>query len=564
MKQSIYILLLPALLVLGGCEKLDRELITNITEKQITQSFQYTSYRAASLYTDLPEGFLYIDRAMMASATDEAEHFSETSAIQKFNNGSINSYDNPDNAWVKYYRAIRKANLFLASADSINLDTYKLDPNPSSQSIYQTRMSDIKRWKYEARFLRAFYYFELVKRYGGVPLFTSVLPATGSYADVKRNTLKECIQFISDECDSAAGGLLLTYAQVDLGRATKGAALALKSRTLLYAASELFSNPSWAAGYAHPELISLTGDRTARWTAAADAAKAVIDLAGTGYTLNGNYRSLFNGFNIPEIISTFRNGASNQFEKANYSPGFDLGETGTMPSQNLVDAYEMTDGSKFDWSNPTHAANPYANRDPRLTMSIITNASMYKNRKMEIWAGGRDGKGLERATRTGYYLKKYLSEFSDITVNATSIHSWILLRLPEMYLNYAEALNEYDPGNGDIKKYVDMVRARAGVNMPGIPGGLSQDDMRERIRNERRVEFAFEDHRSWDVRRWLQGPAYLGSPLRGVDIKENPDGSFLYTPIVVEQRVFQPKMYLYPIPQGEINITKGLVQNPLW
>ncbi|CAL1516337.1 RagB/SusD family nutrient uptake outer membrane protein [Chitinophaga sp. MM2321] len=566
MKNNIFIFPFIALILLSvsACEKLDREVLTNKSEKQITSSYQQTGYRQASLYTDLPEGFLYIDRAMMASATDEAEHTNETAAIQKFNNGSWNAFDNPDNAWSRYYKAIRKVNQFLVSSDSIDLEVYRLDPSPSQQSVYNTRIAEIRRWKYEARFLRAFFYSELIKRYGGVPIFTEALSLTDDFKSIKRNTLADCIKFVTDECDSAAAALPVVYADIDLGRATKGAALALKSRVLLYAASDLFNTPSWAGGYGHPELISLTGDRQARWQAAAAAAKAVIDLAGSSYWLHYDYRSIFNNYNIPEIILTRRNGGSNEFEKANYPIGFDLGESGTTPSQNLVDAYEMKDGTPFNWENPVQAANPYANRDPRLDLNIITNNTWYKSRGVEIWAGGQDGKGIANATKTGYYLKKYLSEYTNILLNNTSVHSWILIRLPEMYLNYAEALNEYSPGNADIKTYVDMVRSRPGIDMPGVPSNLSQAAMRERIRNERRVEFAFEDHRSWDVRRWMQGPAYLGVPLRGVDITKNTDGSFKYVPIVVENRVFDPKMYLYPIPQGELTISTELVQNPLW
>lgn len=564
MKHNILISGAMALFLLSGCEKLDREVITNITEKQVTESYQYTGYRQAALYTELPEGFLQVDRAMMASATDEAEYTQENANIQKFNNGSWNTYDNPDNAWGKYYKSIRKVNQFLASSDSINLDTYRLSDDPSDQQIYQSRSAEIIRWKLEARFLRAFFYFELVKRYGGVPIFTSELNVQDDFANVERNTLEECIQFIVKECDEAAVGLPPKYGDADLGRATKGAALALKSRVLLYAASDLFSDPSWAGGYGKPELISLTGNRRDRWEAAANAAKAVLDIAEAGYWVHWEYRPLFNTYNSPEIILTRRNGPSNEFEKANFPIGFDLGESGNTPSQNLVDAYEMTDGTPFNWNNPAHAADPYANRDPRLGFSVITNNTWFNSRNVELWAGGRDGKGIALASKTGYYLKKYLSEHTDLLQNRTSVHSWILIRTAEIFLNYAEALNEYDPGNPDIATYVNYVRRRSTVGMPALPAGLTQAQMREKIRNERRVEFAFEDHRTWDVRRWMQGPQYFGTPLRGVNITRNADGTFKYEPTIVEQRVFEPKMYLYPIPQGELFISPKLVQNPLW
>ncbi|MRG45197.1 RagB/SusD family nutrient uptake outer membrane protein [Chitinophaga sp. SYP-B3965] len=565
MKHNTLIFGVMALFLLSACEKLDREVITGTTEKQVTESYQYAGYRQASLYTDLPEGFLQVDRAMMASANDEAEFTNENANVQKFNNGSWNAYDNPDNAWGKYYKAIRKANQFLVSIDSLNLDTYRLSSLPSDQIIYQQRIVEITRWKLEARFLRAYFYFELVKRYGGVPIFTSAMGVEEDFSNVQRNTLEECINFIVKECDSTAVGLPAKSADADLGRATKGAALGLKSRVLLYAASDLFNDPTWAGGYDKPELISLpAGNRTQRWKDAANAAKAVLDIAGAGYWVHWEYAPLFNTFNSPEIILTRRNGPSNDFEKANFPIGYDLGQSGNTPSQNLVDAYEMNDGTPFDWNNPVHAANPYANRDPRLGLSITTNNAWFNSRSVELWAGGRDGKGIPQASKTGYYLKKYLSEYTDLLQNRTSVHSWLLIRTAEIFLNYAEALNECEPGNPDIRNYIGYVRGRTTIGMPNIPAGLSQPAMRERIRNERRVEFAFEDHRTWDVRRWLQGPQYFGTPLRGVDITRNPNGSFTYVPTIVEQRVFEPKMYLYPIPQGDLFISPKIAQNPLW
>ena len=211
-------------------------------------------------------------------------------------------------------------------------------------------------------------------------------------------------------------------------------------------------------------------------------------------------------------------------------------------------------------------ANPYANRDPRLDYTVVTNNATFgtPSRKVESWTGGQDGKPITFATNTGYYLWKYQIESLNLNAGNTGVHSWIIFRLPEMYLNYAEALNEYSPGHPDIKKYVDLVRARTGVAMPGLPAGLNQADMRERIRNERRVEFAFEDHRFWDVRRWMQAPTYFATPLRGMNIDKNANGTFTYTPITVEPRVFDAKMYLYPIPLSEISVAKGIVQNPLW
>ena len=576
MKKYIYVLIVFAIGAFSACQKLDREFVTTIGQKEIEQSFGNVQSLLNAIYSDIPDGTLYIGgAAMMASATDEAEFTSETNSIQSFNSGSWNAINNPDLVWGNYYRGIRKVNQFLVSTGKINLDPWKLDPSPSAQAVYNTNLASIRRWTYEARFLRAYFYFELVKRYGGVPIINNALSVEDDFSSIQRSSLNECLQFITAECDSAAAKLPLNASTApyvvanDLGRVTRLTALALKSRVLLYAASDLFNNPTWAGGYANPALISLpAGDRTARWKAASDAAKAVID-AGALPTL-GAYKSLFNTFNNAEIIFTRSNAASNQFERNNSPIGFNLGQSGNTPSQDLVDAYEVrvsaTSAVKFNWNDPIMAANPYANRDPRLGLTIAVNNSSFGTpaRNLQIFTGGLDAKPIINATKTGYYLRKYQIESLNLLNNNTGVHSWIIFRYPEIYLNYAEALNEWSPGNADIKKYVDIVRTRTGITMPPMPTGMSQAETRERIRNEKRIEFAFEDHRFWDVRRWMQGSEFFGKPLTGVEITRNSDNTFKYKPTKVEDRTFSPKMYLYPIPQSELNIAKGLVQNPLW
>jgi len=572
MKKGLIILEIILIFFLFGCNELDQEIITSLNYDQVTKSYDFTNLRCKGVYWGLKNGFLYLDnQAMMASATDEADFSIERNSVYKFNVGSWNAYDNPDNIWSSCFQGIRRANMFLASSDSVDLDLYKYDPAPAKQLVYQSRLADIKTWKYEVRFLRAFYYFELLKRYGGVPIFTSTVNMDTDISKIKRNTLAQCVQFVSDECDSAASVLPEKYPlDADLGRATKGAALALKSRLLLYAASDLFNSPGlWASNYENIELISVTGDRKIKWELAAIAAKNVIDLANSGYALS-TYASLFGStnYNNSEVIFRRAYGNVNDFEKINTPVGYDLGQGGTNPSQNLVDEYEVivnsTTSVPFDWTNPAHAANPYTNRDPRLTMTILTNGTVIKSRAIETWYGGLDGKPTDRATKTGYYLKKYNDTSLDLVQGKTSFHTWVIFRLAEMYLNYAEALNEADPGNTDIKKYVDLVRKRSGVNMPALPTGLSQSQMRDAIRHERRIEFAFEDHRFWDVRRWMLGETYFNTPLKGIEITKTTTGGFIYNVIDVEKRVFEPKMYLYPIPQSELYVAKGLIQNPLW
>ena len=568
MKNYKLLILLIAVTFWGCAKYLERDIITNLREDLVNKSYDFTRNRVSAIYNMLPQGFTEIDGAMLASATDEAEHTNETSNIQKFNTGAWNIYDNPDGVWYRSYQAIRMVNVFLNTSDSVNLDAYRLNPEASQQLIYQNRLAEIKRWKYEVRFIRAFFYSELIKRYGGVPIITELYSLNDDPSTQRRNTLAESIKYVVDECDSAAANLPVTYTIDDLGRVTKGAALALKSRMLLYAASDLFNNTSWASGYASPELVSMpSGDRSVRWKAAADAAKAVIDLGGSGYALHSGYAALFRTFNSPEIIFTRRAGTSNNFERASFPVGYE-GQSGTTPSQNLVDAYEVKVSSsvsaQFDWNNASHAANPYANRDPRLGFTVLLNNTTFKGRAVESFIGGLDGMGNVNATRTGYYLRKYVDESINLLTGTTSVHSWIFIRLAEVYLNYGEALNEYNPGHADIKTYVDRIRTRSGVAMPALPAGLSQSQMRDRIRNERRVELAFEGHRAFDARRWMIGSESLGATLRGVRIERGSTGSFSYAPFNVEPRAFEPKMYLYPIPQQELLKAEGLVQNPIW
>ena len=558
------------LLLVNACDSiLDREVVLSLTEDDVLTLYNNTQSRAVAIYNYLPSGFRCVDGAMMASASDEAEYTLETSSIQMFNVGSWNAKNNPDGgSWWNNFRGIYLVNHFLANSDNLDLETYRLNPDDIGHEQYQNRLDNIKRWKYEVRFLRAYFYFELIKRYGGVPVITRPVEIGDSFP---RNTLDSCVNFIVKECDDIAWGLPVKYTeQENLGRATRGAVLALKSRVLLYAASDLFNSPEkWASGYANKDLISVKPiDRKERWKRAADAAKNVIDLTDAGYALSNNYQGVFRSYTDAEIILARRDGASNDFEKANYPVGYDLGNSGNTPSLNLLDDYEMLDGTAFDWNNKNHAANPYRGRDPRLAFTILSNMTKFNGRPVECWTGGRDGKGVPRATKTGQYLLKYIDPELNLLEGRTSVHTWVLIRLAEVYLNYIEALNEYQPAHSDIKIYYNKIRQREGIKMPELPDGLDQDAVRQKIRHERRIELAFEDHRLWDARRWMiaadneKGKGVLNIPLRGLEIL-NRGGVPSYTPIEIEKRNFEPKMYLYPIPQGDLDIA-GWSQNPLW
>ena len=558
------------LLLVNACDSiLDREVVLSLTEDDVLTLYNNTQSRAVAIYNYLPSGFRCVDGAMMASASDEAEYTLETSSIQMFNVGSWNAKNNPDGgSWWNNFRGIYLVNHFLANSDNLDLEMYRLNPDDIGHEQYQNRLDNIKRWKYEVRFLRAYFYFELIKRYGGVPVITRPVEIGDSFP---RNTLDSCVNFIVKECDDIAWGLPVKYTeQENLGRATRGAVLALKSRVLLYAASDLFNSPEkWASGYANKDLISVKPiDRKERWKRAADAAKNVIDLTDAGYALSNNYQGVFRSYTDAEIILARRDGASNDFEKANYPVGYDLGNSGNTPSLNLLDDYEMLDGTAFDWNNKNHAANPYRGRDPRLAFTILSNMTKFNGRPVECWTGGRDGKGVPRATKTGQYLLKYIDPELNLLEGRTSVHTWVLIRLAEVYLNYIEALNEYQPAHSDIKIYYNKIRKREGIKMPELPDGLDQDAVRQKIRHERRIELAFEDHRLWDARRWMiaadneKGKGVLNIPLRGLEIL-NRGGVPSYTPIEIEKRNFEPKMYLYPIPQGDLDIA-GWSQNPLW
>lgn len=534
---------------------LDREEDSFIDKTATFDSYNRTKQYLTYAYTLLPDGLNRFSReAMLASATDDAEFAIESAEIQQFNNGSWNALNNPDDVWNRYYSGISKCCTLLENTDHVNLDISRLDPD--KQVEYANSLKDIRMWRAEARFLRAYFHFELLKRYGPIPIVTSTLSINGNYENTPRPTMKEVVDFIAKECDIAADTLELTpWRNVNdaFGRATKGAALALKSRLLLYAASPLYVDFGDTNEANKPTDVAL-------WKSAADAAKAVIDL--NQYELASSYADLFkNDFQNKEYIFVRRYAANSDFEKSNFPVSFG-GQGGTNPSQNLVDDYEMLDGTPFDWNDPAKAAQPFENRDARLGGTILMNMAPFKGKKVATYPEGADASPNPNATKTGYYLRKFLNEDVNIqTGGSSSGHVVPLFRLAEIYLNYAEALNECDPTNPDIALYLNKVRNRA--SLPNV-SALSQEQMRAVIQHERRVELAFEEHRSWDVRRWKIASSTLGAPLMGVQIERKPLGGYTYMPVKVEQRVFQPKMYWYPIPQSEVLKLKQWKQNKGW
>lgn len=535
---------------------LDREEDSFIDKTATFDSYNRTKQYLTYAYSLLPEGLnRFSGDALLGAATDDACFAIESSNIQQFNNGSWNALSNPDNVWDRYFAGIAKCCTLLENSNHVNLDISRLDP--AKRVEYENNLKDIRMWRAEAHFLRAYFNFELLKRYGPIPIIKSTLDINKDYSDTPRPTMKEVVEFIANDCDMAADSLELTpWRNMNdaFGRATKGAALALKSRLLLYAASPLYVD------FGDIDEANKPSDATL-WKAAADAAKAVIDL--NQYELAPAYDDLFkNDFQNKEYIFVRRYPSNSDFEKSNFPISYG-GKGGTNPSQNLIDDYEMLDGTAFDWSDPVKAAHPFENRDERLLATVLMNGVLFKGKRIATYPGGADAMPNPNATKTGYYLRKFLNENVNIqTGGGSDGHVVPLFRLAEIYLNYAEALNEYDPTNPDIAVYLNKIRER--VSLPDVPSGLTQEQMRTLIHHERRVELAFEEHRFWDVRRWKVASSTLGAPVKGVKITQDDAGNFTYSPVQVEQRVFQPKMYWYPIPQSEVLKLHHWEQNKGW
>ena len=555
-KLMIFVLMIP---VFWSCEFLDYNESAQYEKDKIFYYMDRTKQVLSNIYGYLPTDYSSVGGAMRSSATDDAVDVWDISDIQKFGDGSWNAVVTLDNVWNNMYAAIRTANVFLAEAPGLTF----------SETVYNVGYADAmkayKLYPYEARFLRAFYYAELIKRYGDVPLDTTVINQEEANT-IKPAAYDDIVKFIVRECDSAASKLPVTFSTFisqETGRATKGAAMALKARTLLYAASPLH-NP---------------GNDQAKWILAANAAKNLIDQLNATYTPLPVYGDVVNKLTSKELIFERRQASARSFEEANTAIGFIGGNTGTCPTQNLVDAYEMKatglginePGSGYDSANP-YSTSGAAARDPRLAMTILYNGSIWKSPlTVETWYGGLNAAPKNNATKTGYYLKKHLIESLSLNpVNpGTAIHYWILFRYAEVLLNYAEAMNEaYGPDATGLapldmtaRAAVNFVRNRQGVVMPLFPAGMAQSAFREKLMNERRVELAFEDHRFWDIRRWKIGNDTR--VIRGVDLTKN--GTVItYIPKVVETRIWDDKMYLYPIPQTELFINHNLVQNPGW
>ena len=461
------------------------------------------------------------------------------------------------NVYTRMYQGIRNANVMLASVDGITWTDVQNGPLIKAQQLY----------------LRAFLYFELVKRFGGVILLDKPLADTDNF-DLPRNTYDETVTFILKDLQAAETILsaetwgtnyspATDWSVGNSGRATVGAVRALRSRLLLMDASPL-NNP--------------TGDVT-KWQRAADAAKAIMSMGK--YSLHSQYATLLNQATSPEYIQIkvrgARSGNGNFLGDYIIPPSFGGAQGILNPTQNHVDLYEMANGKPI--ADPTSGykpQEPYTGRDPRFYANVIFNDGTWQGRKVAMWVNnattpvsfGVDYQpGSNSYTRTRYYVRKLWPEsVRGGTGGASAILNFVFFRYGEVLLNYAEALNEAQGPVADVYTTINQIRTRA--TMPDLPAGLTKDQMRLRIRNERAVELAFEEHRWWDILRWKKGVEIIPQTIRGMDVERLTATTFKYTPIAmpaVYQRVFEDHMHRYPIPRNEIFKSSGtLKQNPGW
>lgn len=532
----------------------------------------------------LPQGCWYGNNVFLSAFTDDAQDansVNNSSAAQWWNN-SLTPYNDPVESgsnggyWNNYFTGIYQCNIFLANIGKANVFSEKIR----------------RSYTAEAHVLRAYYLLNLIKRYGGVPFSPVAYALDTDYSKVKRLSFNECAKQIIADCDTALSysnadfGWHMGSTKDDRGKMTKAVAMAVKSQAALFAAS-----PLWADG-------------TISWADAANICKQAIDSCrANGYKLytstsedtHNAYDTYFlqqsdvSGTSDPETIMEIKN-QMNMYQ-TNGLPTVDGQESaGTCPTQELVDCYETKDGHRpiLGYSDPEHLHpiinpearqynenNPYNNRDPRLEAAIYYNGARYLlnngGSRVQCFDGApmaTDTTGLNRRfTPTGYYLRKYSNWKSNRQSNADGYFK--LFRFAELLLNYAEAANEASTNGlvpNDAVDAINEVRGRVG--MPKLAYGMSQEDFRARVRNERRVEFAFEEHHFYDVRRW-KTLGQEGSVVTGMHSVRR-GFSYRYNRFVVSdsRQALEDKFLIFPIPGDEalrmLNYTGETFQNPGW
>lgn len=559
---------------------LDKAPLTEISEADLWSDPALAQAFVNARYNQIGTGWT---ESMLAACTDEAEicwdrgcDVVNQAAINSGDLGRLNGawwgWDN--RSWGTKWNNISNCNIFLERVNDIKFEDEQLK----------------KRLIAEVHFIRAFEYNDLVTRWGGVPIITRsfTLDDTEIIAQQERASYPEMVEFMVSELDAAAADLPNTYGGSDYGRATRIAALALKSRILLFAASDLMND-----GVKQKEVGYLQPDAN-RWKKAADAAQTALNEAlSAGYGLYAKKSDLADNFYRLFLDTSASN---NEVLFGRYGTDGSLGQAvscidqyngpngyggwgANCPTQDLADAYEIVeDGvARFiDWKSDD-AKHPYENRDPRFYATILYDGAPWMGREVELFSdvdnsgkevgtGGKDSKFGDsnwNTSFTGYNLKKFMDEKYVQNSWNTPAKVFIWLRVAELYLNLAEARCEC--GQYDLAcDALNAVRARVG--MPEIH--KTGDELMQAIRHERRVEFAYEEHRFYDVRRWKEGFTYFNHGVSSVDIKRYPDGHKEYIPGDVRGRnaglgrKFTEKMYWCPIPRSEMEKAPRFVQNP--
>jgi len=547
-----------ASVILSGCSNfLDTKIDTNLTPDAIeTNSGTLWSFGAA-MYSPMQNGFAAVDSNFFAAASDEAQRTQTSGDTYTFNRGII-SPDNVETATNYIYRncyeGIRAANYFLDFAKNgeqllaLNRDTVKDFVN------YAKDIRNLNWYRAEAHICRAYYYMELIKRFGGVPIVETTLDNDPNPGRVPQSSYDDVVEYIVNEIDTNLDSLQTSWrtnadnVSKQDGRFEQKSALAIKARVLLYAASPL-NNP--------------TND-ISKWARAAQAAQDEITYMKYTMTNNRNYGSYFQGNTATtnnESIFLIREGLNNNLEKNNYPIATPGGNSGVTPTENLVSAYEY-----IGTPDPN---NPYANRDPRLAATVVYNGATWNARIIDQSPGGTDDMRKPNASKTGYYLKKFIRDNLNLTQGATDPDVWVVFRYAEILLIYAEAMNEaYGPDaqpagfTMTARQALTQVRNSASTSLPAVTTS-DVSEFRNAVKHECQVEFAFEDHRYWDLLRWKDAETVLNTPVKGVIVTKDGNGNFVYQENDnAGERVFQPKNYLLPFSRSEIVNSDGtMTQN---
>lgn len=560
MKRTDILIIISAVLVsvaVQSCSFLDFDETSGLrTKEDQYRYFNSTEQMLTNVYSYMPKDLGAVSGAMRDCACDDAEYGNSGSPVQYFTNGSWSAVNTVDDAWNLYY-GIRAANSFIEEVAKTDFSRYEHDVQ------YANWMKKLAYFPYEARVLRAHYFFELARRYGDIAMPLTVLDKDGANS-IAKTSFDDVVEFIVSECDECAPMLPDSYADqpgAQIGRVTKGFAMAVKSKALLYAASPL-----------HNE----TGDAE-KWKR---SAKAALDMIRSGiYSLDPD--GCVNDISSPEVVMMAIGGDSQDFELKNFpvrfTEGRRTGPTATFPSQNLVDAFETINGAAVKLTDAGWVSDdpqfdpqkPYDNRDPRFYRTVLANGMTFKGSEIEVFEGGADHAEVTAGgSPTGYFLRKYIQETTSFVPDktVTNKHHWVVYRYAETLLAYAESMvNAFGSPDYSDPDYpysalwaLNQVRSNAG--MPEADG----DDFKNKLINEWRVEFAFEDHRFWDVRRWKIGDE-TQRELVAVNIRRDEDGTLNFYRQVYENRKWTDRMYFYPIPQSELFKNRNLYpQNIGW